>query len=322
MYYIIDVIFAFLLFVINGLLGIVQNKYKNNLFEYGCFELNDNDKGNFSGNFFLNVVNPAIYIAILSAIFAENKIVCSFWSIIPIYWILRLVFKIFIKGQFYFINWYYELVSLCISIILGEGIFYLLVIPLIKSNKSVFIPLEEFRNAVWYSIIAYFAKIIWDISKLFFDGRNIYSTTRMDNIIFKKYQYFQKKYGDDIWEYLGNYTFDTDSEQDNFKQLIYAIMIFEDYNRPWLYRRVERIVKKFVPKTKMSLGIMQVQTEKNISDKESIKLAIEKLYQYFMEDKNDPINYAIRCYNNTQNYLKNIWFILDILEKLSKIDKN
>ena len=84
--------------------------------------------------------------------------------VIPLYWVIRFL-HIAAKNLFLFVNWRYELFSLCLSLLLGEGTFFLLLLPLLNANASIFIPVDELRNAIWFAIIAYLAKVIWDISK-------------------------------------------------------------------------------------------------------------------------------------------------------------
>ena len=71
--------------------------------------------------------------------------------------------------------------------------------------------------------------------------------------------------------------------------LLYAIMIVENYNRPPLIRMVENLKFRMSHK-RMSLGIMQVKTDKMIDDKESIKQAaviIRKLRKEYVGDRKE-----------------------------------
>lgn len=159
-------VFALFLFFVNGILGRIQYGYREHLFAYGKFSFESDNGENFAGNFFLKIVNPAIYLALLCAILQQVKAeaLCrSSWMVIPLYWGIRFL-HIAAKNLFLFVNWRYELFSLCLSLLLGEGTFFLL-LPLLNANASIFIPVDELRNAIWFAIIAYLAKVIWDISK-------------------------------------------------------------------------------------------------------------------------------------------------------------
>lgn len=64
----------------------------------------------------------------------------------------------------------------------------------------------------------------------------------------------------------------------------------------------------------MSLGIMQVQSKSIISNRTSIKLAIDKLYKaYSSVAKKDKIDEAISDYNHGHNYYIEVHTIYRIL---------
>ena len=94
----------------------------------------------------------------------------------------------------------------------------------------------------------------------------------------RKYHEFKKKYSE-VVDANCEYVVDAD--------LLYAIMIVENYNRPPLVRMVENLKFRMTHK-RMSLGIMQVQTDKMIDDKESIKQAAEiiaKLREEYIQNR-------------------------------------
>ena len=70
-------------------------------------------------------------------------------------------------------------------------------------------------------------------------------------------------------------------------RLLFAIMIFEDFNRPWLLRICERMVflicSAFGHQFQMTLGIMQVRTSENISDIQSIQRTVYSLQRIAQE---------------------------------------
>lgn len=84
--------------------------------------------------------------------------------------------------------------------------------------------------------------------------------------------------------------------------LIYSIMIYENYQKPRLIRKLEKY-KLFNKQSKY--GIMQVNSNKYIDDSSSIKLAIKKLEQ-LSNDKND-IKEIVSSYY--KSYKKEIIFI-------------
>lgn len=65
------------------------------------------------------------------------------------------------------------------------------------------------------------------------------------------------------------------------ESLIYSVIIYENFNRPPLFREVERFVFPFFSKT---LGVMQVKTVKRISDAESVLIGAEKLKSKYLAE--------------------------------------
>lgn len=121
----------------------------------------------------------------------------------------------------------------------------------------------------------------------------------------KKYKCFKQKY---------DYIITTDNV--NIRYLVYAIMIFENYNRPWIVRKFEYI-KLFLFRN-ATLGIMQVNSKKYISDEESIKKGVviienshKKLPKNIKKDKKiEKILYEYNCSNKYVNEVKYIYEIL------------
>src|SRR5690606_29593240 len=90
---------------------------------------------------------------------------------------------------------------------------------------------------------------------------------RKDNYLKSRLSHFKEKYDDLVNEKIKN---------DKLKSIAYAIMIYEDFNRPKVARLVENTRFKLTGK-KHSLGLMQVQTTEFINDKKSVELGLEKI---------------------------------------------
>ena len=88
-------------------------------------------------------------------------------------------------------------------------------------------------------------------------------------------------------------------------RLLFAIMIFEDFNRPWLLRICERMVflicSAFGHQSRMTLGIMQVRTSENISDIQSIQRTVSSLQRIAQES----ILAGLPCYAFLQKSICN-----------------
>ena len=148
--------------------------------------------------------------------------------------------------------------------------------------------MEEFRNAVWFAILAYLGKTLWDIGKSFFTADRLYPPHRRQNSIAKKYDKFVRKYGGDITKQVNALYPEAEGHKEHFLCLFYAVMIYEDYNRPCFFRLLEQALKRICPAREMSLGIMQVKTRIPITDRESISLAVAKLLTAYLAPSQGP----------------------------------
>ncbi len=91
-------------------------------------------------------------------------------------------------------------------------------------------------------------------------------------------------------------------------------MIYEDYNRPYLMRKSENLIKILFKNRIMSLGIMQIKSPQKITDEESIELAAKKLSPHFKNKISDSFNNALMDYNRGNDYTIEVGAIFDIIE--------
>ncbi len=307
-------IFACVLFLINGLLGRMQYLYRN-IFEYEIFSFEDSDHGNYSGNFFQMIINPVVFVTIICSFLQSkgNTDMCfHLWQVILFFWLLRF-FRFLIKGRISFVNWRYEFISFFISNVLGIFVLFNCLLPLIEANKNIFISLENLRDAIWVAIIFYIFKVIWDICKCALESEYVFSEKRKEKVVNIRYKKFYKKYNSHIVGILEKMSKDALIMRD-FKNLIYSVMIYEDYNRPFIYRKIEGILKRILPNKQMTLGIMQFKTYRYITDLESIEMACKKLYNDYLNNLDDaPIEKAIYNYNISYSYQSEVMAIFNII---------
>ena len=106
------------------------------------------------------------------------------------------------------------------------------------------------------------------------------------------------------------------------KDIIFSIMINEDFNRPFIFRKLEKILCKVSGK-RYTQGIMQVSSIIPLSDEESIKLAIHKIfedaYNCFLEEtvylsESLLVIYIGRNYNPCDDYISSVDNIYNIIK--------
>ena len=103
---------------------------------------------------------------------------------------------------------------------------------------------------------------------------------------------------------------------------IYAIMIYENYRRPLFFRKLDKLKFHLKPKT-MKMGIMQVQSKKEIDDEKSIELVTKALEKYLLKQQstkkisNDNIKDLIKTYYGKEDSRD----IIDIYNKIIEFNK-
>ncbi len=323
---ILIIFLSILLFLINYFVGRILSHTEAGLFPYSSFSFTDRDD-NFSSNFFLKIVNPTIFLAFVTGIIQQMNLISPdslliLWWIIPGYWICRLIYLI-IMNHLIVINKRYELYSCIASNILGYVVLRYFILKLINLGESVFIPLTELRDAIWYAIFAYCCVAIWKILKSsFFNRHNIYTNSNRDAILMKKYSNFKLKYNSYISDYISTTQLSKlePNKQDEFILLLYSIMIYEDFNRPPVVRKIEIILKRIFPSKISTIGIMQVRTTHIISDESSIRIAIDLLgnvyYKYLSVPEEIRIQYCINEYNSGAKYYNEVNAIYNRLKEM------
>ncbi len=316
-YLAINLLFALFLLLINGLLGSWKQRTKS-LFSYSSFNFNDISEDNFSDNFFQFLIHPAIFLAIISALLqylSFDALVRSLWLVVPFYWAIRFIIAL-LQDMLRFINLRLQFVMLISSLLLSEGAFFLIILPLLDRGKEIFIDLEQFRDAFWFAVLCFIAKFIWDFAKQGMIGKVIYPPQKKSQEIIRRYDKFYFKYAEIVDKSIDRECrFHSALQKERFRCMAFAIMIYESHNRPFAFRAMEYIVKFFCPGKTMSLGIMQVQTDKLISNKTSILLAVRKLYKSFSAGEGtDAIDKAIDDYNPSIDYFNEVKIIYHILK--------
>lgn len=117
------------------------------------------------------------------------------------------------------------------------------------------------------------------------------------------------------------------------ESIVYAIIIYEDFNRPKIARQVENLKFKLTKKPH-TLGVMQVRSDKLISDLESVKLGTEKIvnaYKKYLENPTESSsdyfdwyakNYIINDYNVGTSYNGEVNELADIIKNTFYKDTN
>lgn len=145
------------------------------------------------------------------------------------------------------------------------GVAYFLNIFFINQTKNVFPSMEGFKIILWAGIVFYF----------YFSFKNyftIHIPQSRQTIFYKDREYIVMQYA----KFKSRYDKVISSRYKELVPLVYAIMIYENYTRPEILRRVDHY-KYCLFREKGRFGIMQIYSHKELTDEESIRASIRKL---------------------------------------------
>ncbi len=224
-------------------------------------------------NFLFKTIAPVIimilFVALAQAVhFDSFTIHC--YLIVVYYWIIR-VCVVTLYGRRALTNWATQLLYWITSIGLSICVY-----KLIDKVDKILPDPESLRDEMWILIILF---LYSTFNKMTFGRAG--TIKRKEKYLNKTYSQLKSKYDKIISKECKNYF---------FIQVVYAIMIYENFNRPKIVRWIENI-HFWITKKPHTLGIMQVMTSEMIDDEQSISLAINKIIS--------------DCENIIQEYAKN-----------------
>lgn len=218
-------------------------------------------------NFLFRIISPIVYLFIVSAILYKlglDKFVANVFFISIYYILFRLAFNL-ATNRGLLMNWYRQ-VLYWISIV---SISYFAYTEIIYKKENILPDFDTISNELWIIILIF---LFHTLNRIRISSDK--TIERKENYLKSRLSSFKEKYSDLVNENLNN---------DKLKSIAYAIMIYEDFNRPKAARLVENARFKITGK-KHSLGLMQVQTSEFINDRKSVELGIEKLNKAYNKE--------------------------------------
>lgn len=328
--YCLELIIAFIFYLVVRWLSNVLY-WQNGMFQfdwekrynYHPFDINpSSDRKKQAGNLMLLSLAPAIAMICTAACFqllniSEDLIFSVL--LIPIFFFLFRFVVIFMDGsRIYFGSVKNLVLSFLAPIAFNFIIYWIAIRTLIKFHVAIYVPLEEIRNVLWVGVLVYILKMILDL----FNKQTIVLENRgacnVEKIVHSRQRKLEEKYQCAVREALQNYEL-CDSDKANLYYLTFAIMIYEDYNRPFTIRILEYFCKLFLKHKEMSLGIMQYKSDTIISSSKSIKLAIKKIYESFRDysniEKTQRLQNVVCSYNPDSDYQKQVMNIYRFMDR-------
>lgn len=222
-------------------------------------------------NFLIRVLTPIVYLIIISSIlyyFNLDKYVIDIFFVNIYYIIFRLFFNL-ITSRGKLLDWYRQALYWSAIIIIS----YFVYDKIIRIKENILPDFTTIANELWIIILIFIFQITNNIR-----FSQIGTIKRKDNYLKSRYKHFNKLYGELIKDITKN---------EALESVTYAILIYEDFNRPKIIRIVENLKHTFSNKSH-TLGVMQVKSDKLINDKESVILGTNKIvnscYKYIKEN--------------------------------------
>lgn len=205
------------------------------------------------------IIIPVIYIILISGIsFVDTSCI---YLVILMEMFIRIYYTKIILNQEELMNTNYYIQNYVLAIILA----FIVTRCFIIKVDSIFPTASEWRMGIWLLIILFLYKTLNGVVTFKLEKQEQLNFKMKEEMIIVRYAKLKNSYSHLI-----------KSKNKDFNSLIYAIMIFKDYHRSNFLRSVDKIRFRFTGKT-MKMGIMQVETNKEISDEESIKIVIKDL---------------------------------------------
>ncbi|MES2427782.1 MAG: hypothetical protein V4560_12465 [Bacteroidota bacterium] len=276
----VHLVFAVLLFFIINWIG--KHSYSLGYTEVTLFVKNEDAP---ASNFFIRVVTPIVYLIIISSVLysiGADHFVYNIFFVNIYYLFFRLFFGL-LTGRSRLINWYRQILYWTAITVIS----YVAYIKLISVKKNILPDFASLANELWIIILVFIFHVFNKIR--ISQSRNV---ERKDNYIYHEYIHFKELYGDLIT---------TETKHQTLEAVVYAILIYENFNRPAIIRIIENLSFR-ITKKPHTLGVMQVLSSKIISDKESIKLGSKKVFNAFLKFEENYKLYPDRYYGEWSAY--------------------
>lgn len=274
-------------------------------------------------NFTFRVLTPIVVIIIISAVLYNlnlDRYVHNIYLVSVYYVSFRMIFNLLI-GRFFLINWSKQIIYAFFII----GLTYIVYKKIIVHKENLLPDFSNIANELWIIIIVFIFTFINQIPFSDFKSNN-----RKHHYIKTVLRNIQNRYSEIV----------TSQTKKNIRleQIIYAIIIYENFNRPKAFRIIEYISNNFSSKSR-TYGIMQVNSKEPISDLESVQEGTRIIVDNFSslipeykkkrterkkEENLNSINYVDHELQNKliKSYNPSNYYISEIIDLANYLNKN
>lgn len=217
-------------------------------------------------NLLFRVAVPQVFIIIVSALLSLAGLFTladDIWLVTAMYFGVRITFNL-LMGRAVLINWWTQIglgaAATAISYWLSESV---LTTPQRALPNSA-----DLTTELWLVVILF---IYHTLNRVSYSGEQ--QATRQEKYVTSHYEQFRARYQDTIASEVSNGWVEA---------LVYAILIFEDFNRPAVARLIENYVL-FPLGLATTLGPMQVVADRRISDLDGVRLGARRVAALYPE---------------------------------------
>ena len=248
------------------------------------------------------VVISNIYVVVLSGVFDYYSLTNNNDNIffIVLFQILgRILYLTVVRERTVLRNSSYQLKKYLITLVSC----YFLNILIINQMDNILPSEEIIKLLIWLFIVGYVFLYV---------KKNIDVRVPVDDNVsfYQDREYVVMQYA----KYKSRYDNLVSSKYEDVTLLIYAIMIYENYNRPELMRKIDILKYKLFRETG-KFGIMQVDKNKVVSNEESIEIVrkkLERIYTTNYKNKDKvTVSFLIqKYYKSEKDEVKTIYEII------------
>ena len=281
---------------------------------YAVFTFSDDRHDSMTVNILMNIFIPNICMIFLfvGVTFLKWDNITMLMMLYCIsYYMYRLVLICLILDRRYLYNVKYELSITLIGVLLGV----LLNIFFLQERNTLFISISELREELWFAIILVVYGTIKNVLDMKVKQDDVLTEQQLRTYIEKKFKNLYEKYGSDL---------NINSKNSYLCITLFAIMIFENFNRGLIIRLFEKI--KVRTGHEATVGIMQVKSKHIITDAQSVAKAYNLIIQYG-KDYSDcelsewEVEKIAEKYNGGEKYSESVAYIYSRILEFIKSDE-
>lgn len=215
-------------------------------------------------NYLFRVLAPVVYLVVVStAMLAAGvgRLVDNVYCVSAYYIAIRVAHNI-LHNRLLLINWVRAIVYYASIMLASYAVYKYFII-----KKYDMLPdINSISNEIWLIIAIYLYQLI--------NGLDLSASgleKRKSRYIRSRLRYFVKRHGEVVTQVV---------KTNDLRNLVYAVMLYEDFNRPRVVRLVE-YVYHVITRRPITSGIMQVMSTNYLTDDESVMRGASKISEAY-----------------------------------------